>query len=127
MDCIFPPLPPLCVYLCIPPLPPRGFHRQNIRILSSRRSTQPSSHLPNSNVCVPFYLRPPLIILEDKEKFSEKNALRVVVTERMSMVKKICISLPLLVLQSCLHYFSIPPCSCVPCRISVGEKKHLWM
>ena len=50
------------------------------------------------------------------------SALRVVVFEGMTLVPIFCISLQLLVLQSCRHFIPMPPCSCLVYGISVGEK-----
>ena len=36
-------------------------------------------------------------------------------------VKKNCISIPLMVTQPCRHIIHMPPCSCLPCGISLGE------
>ena len=50
------------------------------------------------------------------------SALRVVVMEELTMVPILCISIQLLVLQSCRHFIPMPPCSCLVYGISVGEK-----
>ena len=38
------------------------------------------------------------------------------------LCQSFCISIPLLVLQYCRHFLPMPPFSCLPCGISVGEK-----
>ena len=54
---------------------------------------------------------------------NRKSALRVMVMEGMVMVSKIfCYYLQLMLLQPCHQFHPMPPCSCLTCGISVGEK-----
>ena len=54
-----------------------------------------------------------------------KSDLRVIVMISMTMAKK-PIYIKLLVPQLCCHFLPIPPCSFLPCSISVGEKNIIF-
>ena len=79
-------------------------------------------------LCTILYQSSPLIIciVGGKVIWTENQIKEWLWYKGWKRCQSFCISLPLLVLQPCLQFIPMPPCSCLPCEISVGKNVFMF-